>query len=446
MNESRTIFISHATPEDNLFVRWLSLRLMSLGYDIWCDLFNLSKGGDFWKEIETQIRTKTCKFLLVQSVVSNSRDGVAKEIAVAQKVGKARGDSNFIIPLRIDANLSYDDVNVDLIRLNSIDFTNSWAVGLRDLVEALQKQNCSSCSRPTVGEGTLKQLLSSVRMPISATEIYDSNWFPLEKLPETMNFFRIRAMPDVQGLPFLFYKDCIVTFLEKDHLPYAVKSLLLTNLAEQRLRVEDYLEKDMQTNFIWASTFRRLYVGLLSKVFDCSMRMRNGIRCHALSKKEAFLYPQGVLDKDKVGRIQLVGKHKQFHWHFAVSGSIRTIPFPLLQTRCHVVFSSDGHDINLPEVVQHRARRAIGKTWWNKDWRARLLAFMRSLESSSGDGYLDLVGGVEQPVRVRLTPVQFESNMTYLEPGKEAEEEQDEVAASYDSGLGEESPEEVSDV
>ena len=64
MTERLTIFISHATPEDNKFSVWLAVRLMSFGYDVWCDQFNLSKGGDFWVEIEKQIRNKTCKFLL----------------------------------------------------------------------------------------------------------------------------------------------------------------------------------------------------------------------------------------------------------------------------------------------------------------------------------------------------------------------------------------------
>ena len=42
------IFISHATPDDNDFTKWLSIKLIALGYEIWCDLFFLEKGVDFW--------------------------------------------------------------------------------------------------------------------------------------------------------------------------------------------------------------------------------------------------------------------------------------------------------------------------------------------------------------------------------------------------------------
>ena len=44
MTSRDTIFISHATPDDNDFVRWLGTRLIGHGYRVWADLFEL-KGG-----------------------------------------------------------------------------------------------------------------------------------------------------------------------------------------------------------------------------------------------------------------------------------------------------------------------------------------------------------------------------------------------------------------
>lgn len=34
----RMLFLSHATPEDNSFARWLALQLANEGYPVWCDL------------------------------------------------------------------------------------------------------------------------------------------------------------------------------------------------------------------------------------------------------------------------------------------------------------------------------------------------------------------------------------------------------------------------
>lgn len=62
-----TIFISHATPDDNDFVRWLGTRLTGHGYRVWADLFDLKGGTPFWTTIEDAIRTRAIKVLFVVS-------------------------------------------------------------------------------------------------------------------------------------------------------------------------------------------------------------------------------------------------------------------------------------------------------------------------------------------------------------------------------------------
>lgn len=47
-----TVFISHATPEDNEFTVWLASRLQMLGYKVWIDKNALLGGEKFWEEID----------------------------------------------------------------------------------------------------------------------------------------------------------------------------------------------------------------------------------------------------------------------------------------------------------------------------------------------------------------------------------------------------------
>ena len=75
-------------------------------------------------------------------------------------------EANFILPLKIDAELSYDDITVDVIRLNSIDFTESWAKGFMDLQKALTDagvENLFMCNSEAqhgyVGEDTNKAMM-----------------------------------------------------------------------------------------------------------------------------------------------------------------------------------------------------------------------------------------------------------------------------------------------
>lgn len=65
-----TIFISHATPKDNDFVRWLGARLTGHGYKVWADLFGLKGGTPFWNTIEDALREHACKMILVVSKTS----------------------------------------------------------------------------------------------------------------------------------------------------------------------------------------------------------------------------------------------------------------------------------------------------------------------------------------------------------------------------------------
>lgn len=109
-----TIFISHATPTDNIFATWLATKLELCGYKVWVDLNDLAPSVDFWNTIDQTIRNDAVKFIFVMSNASidPNRDGVQKELAVADKI--RRQNPNFIVPVRID-NVSYNDLPVEIL-------------------------------------------------------------------------------------------------------------------------------------------------------------------------------------------------------------------------------------------------------------------------------------------------------------------------------------------
>ena len=41
------LFVSHASPEDDEFARWLALQLAKEGYPVWCDRTKLLGGEPF---------------------------------------------------------------------------------------------------------------------------------------------------------------------------------------------------------------------------------------------------------------------------------------------------------------------------------------------------------------------------------------------------------------
>ena len=140
MSERDVIFISHATPDDNEFVRWLGTRLTGFGYKVWADIFDLAGGTPFWTSIEDALRKRTIKVVFVVSKAScdPNRNGVQNEISVADAVKKSLRDPDFIIPVRID-DVAFGDLPIQIHRLNTIDFTTGWGGKLADLADTLRK-------------------------------------------------------------------------------------------------------------------------------------------------------------------------------------------------------------------------------------------------------------------------------------------------------------------
>jgi hypothetical protein len=55
INERRTIFISHALPEDIEVALWVAAKLRNEGYEVWCEVEQVHGGEHFWKTIEPLI-------------------------------------------------------------------------------------------------------------------------------------------------------------------------------------------------------------------------------------------------------------------------------------------------------------------------------------------------------------------------------------------------------
>jgi TolB-like protein/Tfp pilus assembly protein PilF len=134
-----TIFISHATPDDNDFVRWLSDELTSRGYRVWADLLYLKGGTPFWSTIEETLRNRSIKVIFVVSrrSVDPARSGVRNELSVADGLRKTLKDPGFIVPVRID-DTPFDSLPIQIHQLNTLDFSRDRVAGLPGLLDTLE--------------------------------------------------------------------------------------------------------------------------------------------------------------------------------------------------------------------------------------------------------------------------------------------------------------------
>ncbi len=200
-----TIFISHATPEDNDFTIWLASRLELLGYEVWIDKEGLLGGERFWKEIDKVIRNRACKVLLVYSnnicyenEPGELKTGINKEIELAESIAANERLKDFIIPLHID-NSRYD-LFVGANMLNHIPFNENWAEGLEQLVKKLDKDKVPKSTHSvdsSIANWFENDYINSNDI-IDKTELYYSSWWSFDNIPTEfyMYVFENKAQSD----------------------------------------------------------------------------------------------------------------------------------------------------------------------------------------------------------------------------------------------------------
>src|SRR5262245_62250883 len=83
------LFISYAT-EDLVLAEWLTRKLTTLGYRVWCDRFELLGGERFPRDIDRAIKEDTFRIIALLSKKSIEKEGTNKERKLAHNIGRER--------------------------------------------------------------------------------------------------------------------------------------------------------------------------------------------------------------------------------------------------------------------------------------------------------------------------------------------------------------------
>lgn len=137
MTERTALFISHANPEDNVFTTWLGAKLSAAGYEVWADVLKLVAGQDWQRKLEDALRNRAVKVLMVGTALGADKQGVRNEIQIANDIAKTIQDKEFVIPLKLE------QFNAPFLIAHAqyVDFSKSWAAGLKELLETLPTYN-----------------------------------------------------------------------------------------------------------------------------------------------------------------------------------------------------------------------------------------------------------------------------------------------------------------
>ena len=422
----KTIFISHAKPNDDDLTRWLCGRLSARGYQVWADLEQLHGGDPFWTDIENAIRIDSIRFLSIITCISVTRKGVKDELAEACDVSRSLADPRFIIPIKGD-DLPWDQLPIQLKQANGIDFSIDWSEGFSKLLKTFERDRVPRNEGDPEVSRIVSLLVSGREQIKPEPESAFRNWISIHKLPDDINYFhtslssndlgRLRSQIKVPHVP---HQRLLLSFADLDAVRIAVPQNVGIE-PRYTIKLTDFLAGNPrnapETGWLEAQNYlsdilRQAIEGFLRDKglvqFDHRWFVPNQWR---MNNEGHYLKPDG-----KVGYRLLVGKAKNLTWHFALSVRVNASKPRGITLIPHVLFSPDGVT---PLADQKQLRRSHCKLWWNDKWRDLLQSVLAEIFGKEAESATISLGGnalmslAASMVSVKL-PVSYATDNAYV--------------------------------
>lgn len=389
------LFISYAT-EDELFARWLALRLTSFGYKVWIDQFELLGGERYPSEIDTAIKTRTFRLLALLSKHSIAKPNPTKERTLALNLARERGE-DFLIPLNLDG-LRPTELDWMTSDLTFIPFNENWADGLGQLLALLQRDEAPLLS-DGVGPRAARQAIHSQTAVVEVPEILGSNLFPIIDWPEVLHQFRLTREVTEQDVLEMSDRWAF-------HYSPAADSRsrqFVFGFEEPPDRAFGNATAIREVSAVWESTEELHGIPCWNLVKPITVRSAY-LKCRSLGLQESsdgsFVYfPDGLLESNRLGYVsykgrrvslQVVGERsfrgdERFRYHLGFWLDVLHLPGgrPVLKLGIRLRLT----DLNgraLPTATALARRKSITRMWFNHEFYSRTLAIASFLADSDG--------------------------------------------------------------
>lgn len=428
------LFISHASPEDNHFVRWLGAKLTAMGYEVWADVMRLHGGIDWARELEAALRKRAIKMLLVCTAGGIEKQGVRNEIEIAVSLARQLGDDAFIIPLRLEPYES----PFRIAQAQYIDFKSSWARGLSELTELLREKGIP-CGKPGAMQIWLDTHAEGCARLQSKPDPLVSNWLEILSYPKLVHYCEPPVGLSLERFqhrqshawPTVPHRGGVVTFAKPDGADHM--GIDLPGKVVASIDTDMFLNEGWPDYGIEAFQARNMYADIGSQAFDryCIGRGLQGYLGSARRLSWWGDIKTAPLDKVKFdwgyrrGARQIIGhsEKRRVHWHYAINVQLRTNPMRHLRIAARLVFSENGLDAIKDKRRAHSLRRSLAKGWRNARWRDMLCAYLWWL--SDDKHLLKLAVGDGAFISARIPPMQFGCPVSVDETGEEIMDEDD---------------------
>lgn len=445
-----TVFISKATPGDDEFVLWLAPRLEAAGYTVFADILSLEPGDRWRKQVTGTLQNKAIKMLLCCRDSTLEKNGVQEEIGIAEDLVKELKDARFIIPLRLEKFKKVFGIG----ELQWVDFVGSWASGLRDLLDTLERQGVPRLAGNIKINPSWENYKKRLAIRIEeAPEILMANWLRIASVPERIRYYQPPGAIDHSlmertcgegPIPAEVYLRGFFSFATPEEIESAFAQVGRFVVHSEHKLLE-LLEKGSDSPNIRSREAQNLVSSMFRRSWENFCRTK-GLYQYAFSKQFGFHVTK---DQLPIGKKIPWGRQGQRRssmlrnsaggkvWQFGVSAAPSFWPFPHFKIKSRVLFSElagkeagAGFD---DADQQHRLRRSICKGWCNKAWHGRLMAFLELMSGQSP--HIELALGGSSKLKLDASPVLVTAPVTTALPDSmpdEAEEQDVSTLGTFD--------------
>lgn len=435
MTSRTALFISHASPEDNAFTRWLGAKLAAMGYEVWADVMQLHGGSAWARELEEALRNRTIKMLLVCTELGLDKDGVRNEIEIGSYMSRQLNDREFIIPLRLEPYIPH----FQIVQTQYIDFSKSWAIGLAELIELLENTyKIPRQSTRLIDEWLTVQSFGSARL-FQSQEPLISNWLELCRLPQLIRYYEPPlGFPQKDFQERSFHKRPIVPLLrgiltfEKSERNGYLESGMPAMLAGEIL-TSDFIDNGWATLDISPYEARKNFSDLGNQAFEIFLKSKNlscsqGTRDQKIWWGDIRTVPLAKIRFDwpqQKGQRQVIGQSEKrgIHWHYGISAQVRTSPINHLKISSKLIFSKNGLDAIQDIKKSHQLRRSFAKSWRNARWRDMQLAFLWWL--ADGLSEIELKVSSRDQIVLKLPNMSFDCPVSVMQANDDFSDDDD---------------------
>ena len=406
MTTRNHLFVSYAW-EDGALAEWLSLKLTTEGYFVWCDRFKIL-GGEHWPEdIDQAIKNRTFRMLHLVSRFSLHKPNPVKERQLALELEKERGGEELLIPINVDgtkpSHLPWQIVDVAYIPFEH------WARGYSQLLKKLKligtpvgdiERGRELASRVYLQSEVLQEVeepLHSNSLQVLAIPKYLKR-FKSTRVLSVYDRWKLSSVWAFRGGTsgeFLAFTDppklaeSEIQFESLESMPWAPEDSI--GGVPGKIVTSELLNKSLNTICYQRGMIKadrgRFY-------FPWVTRETSWIRFPGLGGTKSRVR--------SCGRRRLSGK--PFRYQLGVHFRAQYLPqsgFVIQVTQNIGISGESGEELERRGILARR--KAIAKSWWNHHWFSRQMAILHYL--SDGNETLTIGEKPEEAIVVSASPI-----------------------------------------